>query len=204
METLVRAEHSFLRGVGGRARRALLAFWIAGTFALLTMPTTTVGVLAYSGWGGQIQAAGHMGLCIDDPGYSPYQGTRMQLYPCNGASNQHWNELIYNSGQYTGEFALLQNAYSGLCINVQGASHANFTPAIQWGCSPTYSNETFKVLPAPGTTGPPYFNFWAGGIGTCLDDPYNSGSTYVKLEFYQCNESVAQTWYANGMRGVWP
>jgi Ricin-type beta-trefoil lectin domain-like len=186
---------------GGRLCRAL-PIGIGSVMAVVSVPATALHAHA-SGYGGFIHAYGHQNLCVDDTGWSTSQGTRLQLYPCTGNSNQYWYENIFSCGQYCGEEALLQNAYSGLCINVSGASTANFTPAIQWGCSPTYTNEVFKVLPAPGTSGPPNFNFWVG-IGTCLDDPYNSGSTYTKLEFYHCNESVAQTWYAPGMRGVWP
>jgi len=193
--------------LGQLVRRGLLTAGVGGTLALMAAPLGAVEVQAYSGYGGQVQQYGHLNLCVDDTGWSTTQGTRMQLYPCTGNSNQHWNELIVTVGTPTGQTtqaALLQNAYSGLCLNVSGASRANFTPAIQWGCSSTYTNELFKVLPAPGTSGPPNFNFWAGWIGTCLDDPYNSGSSGTKLEFYQCNESVAQTWRANGMIGVWP
>jgi Ricin-type beta-trefoil lectin domain-like len=141
-------------------------------------------------------------LCLDDTGWSTTQGTRMQLYTCTGNSNQAWIESITYLCQYCGPVTTVQNVYSGLCLNVSGGSHANFTPAIQWGCNINYSNEAFKVIPS--VYGAPNFSLYVPGTGTCLDDPYHSLSVGTKLEFYQCNNSEAQIWTAPNWIGVWP
>lgn len=145
-------------------------------------------------------------LCVDDTNWSTSQGTQMQQWPCTGNSNQVWTEIIYScpwGGQYGGNCALLQNRYSGLCLDVKGRSKANFTPAIQWGCSPVDIAQVFKVMPAPGTAGPPNWVL-VSDVGTCLDDPGQSTNSGTKLEFYQCNQTVAQIWVGQGWIGVWP
>jgi endo-1,4-beta-xylanase len=148
------------------------------------------------------------GLCMDDPAFSTAQGTRMQLFPCNGKLNQQWHESVYTvcpllacpDGLGEIEVAQIRNMFSNLCLNVSGASNRNFTPAIQWACDPNYTNEQFYVKGV--FPGPPDWNLYAVRIGTCLDDPYNSKVTYTKLEFYQCNLSIAQTWVGSQWVGV--
>ena len=148
------------------------------------------------------------GLCMDDPGWSTSQGTRLQLYPCTGNANQLWRENIYSvcplfscpSGLGTIGVAEIQNVYSGLCLNISGGYFRNGAAAIQWGCIPGAANEQFWIRPTP--QGPPNWSVYDPRTGGCLDDPYNSGATYTKLQFYQCNLTAAQIWVGAQWVGV--
>ena len=162
----------------------------AFSVALLALLITAVGVSAAAN--SQL-AQHHVGLCIDVPGFSKVQGVQVQLYACNGGANQQWTEIpfCFGSSTYCNNVAMIQNKNSGLCLNVSGGRTANFTPAIQWACDPTASNEVFKVMPS--VYGPPNW-ILKSGIGTCLDDPGLSAKSGTKLEFYQCNRSEAQIW----------
>lgn len=147
-------------------------------------------------------------LCMDDTGYSISDYTRIELWGCNNGSNQQWRELTntdctfsYN-GAGCRNYVLIQNVYSGKCLDVYQASSANFTPAVQLWCDTNDYAERFFVAPAIGTSGPPNWQIKSWASGTCLDDPGGSSVWGTKLEFYSCNLTTAQIWYAAGWIGV--
>ncbi|MGW5481516.1 RICIN domain-containing protein [Streptomyces sp. NPDC004008] len=62
----------------------------------------------------------HSGKCINDPGYSRADGTRLVQWTCRRSdSNSQWYE------QDVGSSVILHNAYSGRCLNIAGASTRN-------------------------------------------------------------------------------
>jgi beta-galactosidase GanA len=73
--------------------------------------------------GGTLQV---LGKCLDVSGQGTAAGTVVDLYTCNGRSNQQW---VFNSnGTITG-------VQSGLCLDVVGAATANATPVDIWTCN---------------------------------------------------------------------
>ena len=184
--------------------RRTFALGLALTVAAISLLVSTTGVRAATPLAQVTQFAN--GKCIDDTGWSRSQGTRLQLYSCLGNSNQHWYENITPCNYWAGDdeyCAMIQNAYSGFCLDVQGNSSRWGTPAIQWGCNPADKAQLFKIEPAPGTSGPPNWMLVASN-GLCLDDPNQSSANGTKLQFYGCNLTVAQIWRASGWIGVWP
>jgi hypothetical protein len=195
-----------MRGRLRSLRPAWLAAGVASVVAVALFSSTSTAYAWVSGTSWVIHAGTN--LCMDDTGWSTANGARLQLYPCTGNTNQQWRENFYTACFYyvcgggfgTFPVAQIQNVYSGKCLNVSGASSASGAPAIQWDCIPGATNEQFWIRPT--SDGPPYWNIYAPRIGTCLDDPGNSSATGVKLQFYQCNLTRAQIWYASQWIGV--
>src|SRR5207302_5168724 len=86
--------------------------------------------------------------CVDDTNWSQSAGNRMQIYACQGGvgglsnTNQEWREI---SGPLNFPVTLLQNLTSGMCLDVQGDSHNNNTPAIQWPCNFADSAQQWNI-----------------------------------------------------------
>jgi hypothetical protein len=190
-----------------RGARVLRLMTLGLGIALATGLAQPLPAAAYTSSYVPVHKAGNS-LCIDDPNASKTSGTQMILWPCATGSNQQWREMSVECGLGGGPLsstcALLQNAASGLCLDVKGGSKSNGTPAIQWPCNTSDHAQWFKVMPAAGGSGPPYWTLWAAGIGVCLDDPNNSSTSGTKLRFWQCNQSAAQIWYAPGWAAFWP
>jgi hypothetical protein len=63
---------------------------------------------------------------VDVPGASTTNGTQLQLWDCNGQTNQQWN--INSNGTIAG-------VQSGLCLDASGAATTNGTKIQLWACS---------------------------------------------------------------------
>ena len=83
---------------------------------------------------------------MDVAGAGTANGTRVQLYDCNGTNAQKWTV----SGR------TLVNTGSGKCLDVTGANSANGTPLQIWTCAGG-TNQQWTLptgTPPPPTTGP--------------------------------------------------
>jgi endo-1,4-beta-xylanase len=78
-----------------------------------TSPVTTPPTTPPAGGSGRIVGA-QSGRCIDVPNASHNNGTRVQLYDCNGQTNQQWN--VNSNGTITG-------VQSGRCLDVWGTGN---------------------------------------------------------------------------------
>ncbi|MFI5908390.1 non-reducing end alpha-L-arabinofuranosidase family hydrolase [Dactylosporangium sp. NPDC051541] len=65
------------------------------------------------------------GRCVDVPNATQANGTRVQLYDCNGQSQQQWT--------YTTSKEL--RVYGNKCLDANGAATANGTGVIIWDCN---------------------------------------------------------------------
>lgn len=80
----------------------------------------------------------HSGKCINDPGYSRANGTRLVQWTCRRSdSNSQWYE------QDVGSSVILHNAYSGKCLNIAGSSTRNGSWLIQYTCKNTASERVY-------------------------------------------------------------
>ena len=70
------------------------------------------------------QALQVMGKCLDAPANAT-GGTRVQIWDCNGGTNQRWT--LNTNGT-------ISNAQSGLCLDVNNGATANGTAVILWSC----------------------------------------------------------------------
>ena len=64
--------------------------------------------------------------CLDAYNNETTPGTKVQIWPCNGGTNQQWN--INSNGTITG-------VQSGLCLDVTGASTADGAAVELWTCN---------------------------------------------------------------------
>jgi hypothetical protein len=63
-------------------------------------------------------------MCLDVRGPSTADGTRVQMWTCNGAVEEQWRLV---SGQIVG--------YGGMCLDVYGPYTADGTPVQIWTCN---------------------------------------------------------------------
>jgi beta-glucanase (GH16 family) len=123
------------------------------------------------GSSGQV-ASGMSGKCLDDFGGSTADGTKADLWDCNGTPAQQWT---YSGGT-------LQTG--GKCLDITGAGTTNGTPAELWDCNGggnqqwTAENGTL-VNPASGK---------------CLDDPGFNTTNGTQLDIWTCDGGVNQKW----------
>jgi Ricin-type beta-trefoil lectin domain/Galactocerebrosidase, C-terminal lectin domain len=66
------------------------------------------------------------GRCLDVPGVVQTNGTRVEIWDCNGGNNQQWT--VNPDGTIVG-------VQSGLCLHVTGQGTANGTLVEIWTCS---------------------------------------------------------------------
>ena len=66
-----------------------------------------------------------LGKCLDAP-LGAAAGSKVQIWDCNGGSNQRWS---FNSN------GTISSASSGLCLDVSGAATANGSVVILWNCA---------------------------------------------------------------------
>jgi endo-1,4-beta-xylanase len=65
-----------------------------------------------------------LGKCLDAPPNAT-AGTRVQLWDCSGGPNQQW--IVNGNGT-------INNAQTGMCLDVNGGSTANGSAVIVWSC----------------------------------------------------------------------
>jgi len=74
--------------------------------------------------GGQLTVYGTK--CLDVPGRATTAGTKVEIWTCNGGTNQQWR--LNADGTVSG-------VESGLCLDVTGAGTANGTAVELWTCN---------------------------------------------------------------------
>jgi hypothetical protein len=85
------------------------------------------------------------GMCLDDPGGSTANHEQMQIYYCNGGTNQQWTFVPGATPGY-GE---LVNGASGKCLDVTAASTDDGIVIQQYGCG-TGNNQQWSRDPNTG------------------------------------------------------
>jgi predicted alpha-1,6-mannanase (GH76 family) len=117
--------------------------------------------------------SGMSGKCLDDSGNSSANGTKADLWDCNGTGAQNW----------TVSGGTLQ--VNGKCLDIIGSgSTANGTLVDIWACNGG-SNQQWTAR--NGTLVNP-------ASGRCLDDPGFSTTDGTQLDIWDCNGGVNQNW----------
>ena len=101
-----------------RAISATTSGWFSGALSWGTHVLTPAPVS-----GGFTALAGK---CLDVPSSSTTLGTQLDIYTCNGGSNQRWE--LHPDGSIT-------NSESGLCLDVIGQKTAAGSPVDLWTCN---------------------------------------------------------------------
>jgi len=120
--------------------------------------------------------SGLSGKCVDDNAASTANGTRIQLWDCNGGASQVW---------WWGNGALRLGDASGKCLDVTGQGTANGTLVELWDCNGGTNQQW-----TPQTDG----TLKSVQSGRCLDDPSASTTNGTQLEIWDCNGGANQKW----------
>jgi hypothetical protein len=159
-----------------------------------------------------------LGRCLDVNGNSTANGTQVELYDCNGAGGQVWQQQADGS---------LRNPQSGRCLDSPDGSTANGTRLRIWDCNGSAAQK-FAVNGGGAIRGPggkcvdvlgddngantTAVNIWdcqsyavdehwfhlSNGalrtLGRCLDVNGNSTANGTQVELYDCNGVGGQVW----------
>ncbi len=142
-------------------------------------PTPTSGPTTPPPSGGAGRILGvQSGRCIDVPNASQSNGTRVQLYDCNGQSNQQWT---YTSSRQLAVYG------TSKCLDANGAATANGTAVIIWDCNGG-ANQQWNIN-SNGTI---------SGVqsGRCLDVWGTANGQQVQL--YDCHGQANQQFQFSG------
>ncbi|NUR48337.1 MAG: hypothetical protein HOV71_09410 [Hamadaea sp.] len=113
--------------------------------------------------------------CVDVPSASTTNGTQVQLWDCNGGTNQRWT--------YTSSRQLM--VYGNKCLDANGQGTSNGTTAIIWDCNGG-TNQQWN-LNANGTI---------TGVqsGLCLDAAGTGTANGTKIQLWSCTGGTNQQW----------
>ncbi len=135
------------------------------------------GYAPYSGSGsgatGPITAGDDSAKCVDDNALSTADGTKIQMWDCNGGANQQWTVEPNGTLQVYGK-----------CMDITGANYSNGTLIELWTCNGG-ANQQWQAT--NGTLVNP-------ASGKCLDDPNFNTANGTQLDLWTCNGGSNQHW----------
>jgi hypothetical protein len=114
------------------------------------------------------------GKCLDINGSSTADGTKIQIWGCNGTGAQRWT--IGTDGTVRG---------LGKCLDVQSSGTANGTIVHLWGCNGTGA-QTWSIQ-GNGSLRNPQSN-------RCLDVRGNGTADGTQMQIFDCNGAANQRW----------
>jgi predicted alpha-1,6-mannanase (GH76 family) len=115
------------------------------------------------------------GRCVDVPGFTQTNGTQVELWDCNGGTNQEW--------AYTASKQLM--VYGTKCLDVHGAGTADGTHVEIYDCNGGTNQQW--TLNSDGT-------IVGVGSGKCLDATGAGTANGTLLEIWTCNGGTNQKW----------
>ncbi|WP_338058078.1 arabinofuranosidase catalytic domain-containing protein [Streptomyces cavernae] len=174
-------EGAIVLGIGGDN-----SIWGAGTFYEGVMTSgypsdatedavqANITAAGYAETGQEIVGAGS-GRCMDVPGATTNNGTQVNLWDCNGNSNQRWT---YTSGKQL-------RVYGNKCLDAYNWGTSNGTPAAIWDCTGA-ANQQWN-LNADGT-------ITSALSGLCLEAAGLGTANGTKLQLWSCWGGSNQKW----------
>ncbi|WP_433509359.1 lectin [Nonomuraea sp. CA-143628] len=123
---------------------------------------------------GAIRGVGS-GRCLDVSAASQANGASVQIWDCNGQSNQNWTPTS------AGELRV----YGSKCLDVANRSTADGAQVLIWDCN-GQSNQQWRFNGDGSIT--------AVGASKCLDVPNSSTANGVKLQIWSCSGAANQRW----------
>jgi hypothetical protein len=137
--------------------------------------SNNAGAGSGTGATGEIHAVG-AGKCLDVPGATRAEGTQVDIWDCNGGTNQEWTST--SSGQLT--------VYSGGdCLDAYGQGTAPGTKVDIWPCTGG-ANQEWSLNSNGTITGVP--------SGLCLDVTGASTADGALGELWTCSGQSNQHW----------
>ncbi len=124
------------------------------------------------------RVVGLAGKCLDVSGAGTADGTKIQLWTCNGTGAQNW--------QLSGQ--VWRNPASGKCLDVAGGATANGTKVQLWTCNGTgaqnWTVATDRTVRNPQS-------------GRCLDVSEARPSDGQQIHLWDCLAAPNQLWTVN-------
>jgi hypothetical protein len=136
--------------------------------------TITPGSGGTGGGSGEIIGTGS-GRCVDVPNASQTQGTQVELWDCNGGTNQQW----------TATAASELRVYGSDCLEASGQGTTAGTKVDIWPCT-SGANQKWTVNADGTITGTQ--------SGLCLDATGAGTGNGTLLELWTCNGGSNQRW----------
>ncbi|RPF34999.1 non-reducing end alpha-L-arabinofuranosidase family hydrolase [Streptomyces sp. TLI_185] len=161
-------------------RRRISAVFAAAVAVLVSLAALLVAVPAQAATTGTLRGVGS-GRCLDVPGAGQSDGTFLQIWDCNGASNQQWT--LTDSNQLT--------VYGSKCLDVPGHATTAGTKVEIWSCNGG-ANQQWRVN-ADGTV---------VGVesGLCLDVSGAGTANGTAVQLWNCTGAGNQKW--TGLSGT--
>jgi beta-glucosidase len=117
---------------------------------------------------------GYQGLCLDVTGDSNTDGTKVEIYTCNGTDGQQWTELADGTVRADGK-----------CLDVTSGGTANGTLVDLYTCNGTgaqvWQPQSDGALLNPQS-------------GKCLDDTGSSTTPGTQVQIWSCTGAANQSW----------
>jgi beta-glucosidase len=128
---------------------------------------------------GQLTAplVGYSGLCLDLTGDANTDGTKVEIYTCNGTNGQQWTEEPAGAG-YTVHA-------DGKCLDVAGGGSADGTPVQLYTCNGTAA-QVWQPQAGGAIVNPQ--------SGKCLDDTGWSTTPGTQVQIWGCTGGANQSW----------
>jgi Ricin-type beta-trefoil lectin domain/Beta-1,3-glucanase len=164
----------------GRVRNRTSA--IVGVVATAAVSFGVVGAVtpaAQAATSGTI--TGYQGLCLDDYAASSADGTKADVYTCNGTGAQQWTVASNGTLQTNGK-----------CLDITGASTADGALIELWDCNGG-GNQVWQPQADGELLNP--------ASGKCLDDPGFNATPGTQLDLWDCNAGANQIWTLPGGSG---
>ncbi|WP_327045582.1 RICIN domain-containing protein [Microbispora sp. NBC_01189] len=124
---------------------------------------------------GQQIVGGQSGRCVDVPNSSTTNGTQVQLWDCNGQTNQRWTSTSGKELQ----------VYGNKCLDAYAKGTTNGTQVAIWDCNGG-TNQQWNVNSNGTITGVQ--------SGLCLDANSAGTANGTKLILWACNGGTNQQW----------
>ncbi|MBB6474387.1 endo-1,4-beta-xylanase [Sphaerisporangium rubeum] len=137
-------------------------------------PTVTPTATPTAGTTSAFRGVGS-GRCIDVNGASQANGTLVQIWDCNGQTNQRWSSTSASE----------LRVYGSKCLEVANSGTANGSAVRIWDCN-GQNNQKWRVNSDGSIT--------AVGANRCLDVPNNATANGTKLAIWDCNGGSNQRW----------
>jgi len=138
---------------------------------------SALGGSGVGGGGGEIHAV-EAGKCLDVPGLSTTAGTQLDIWSCNGGTNQTWTHTSAN--QLT-----VYSGSSQMCLDAYDNQTTPGTKVEIWSCN-SGANQQWNVNSNGTITG--------AQSGLCLDVTGASTANGALVELWTCNGQSNQQW----------
>ena len=117
---------------------------------------------------------GYQGLCLDVSGDNNTNGTKAEIYTCNGTDGQQWTEEPDGTVRADGS-----------CLDVTSGGTANGTLVDLYACNGTGA-QVWQPQPDGALLNPQ--------SGKCLDDTGLSTTPGTQVQIWACNGNANQSW----------